>query len=95
MRLPDYEPAWGKPQFLQMEERLSIHKRWLKNLGEWDNKQTFSKDGVCRQCGGCSYYIPLKGSFGSDWGVCCQENSKFNGKVVFEHFSCEKFKSSE
>ncbi len=49
--------------------------------GEYEIQQKY-KTGL--QCGGCSFYAP----FNSDWGLCCNPNSRHQLETVFEHFTC-------
>jgi hypothetical protein len=48
--------------------------------------------GYCFQCGGCQYYIPLEGDLGMDWGACSNRRSEYDGRVVFEHWTCRDFR---
>jgi hypothetical protein len=36
----------------------------------------------------CPYYVPLEGSWGSDWGCIMHPRSKKFGQLVFEHEWC-------
>lgn len=48
--------------------------------------------GYCLQCGGCTYYIPLEGKLGGDWGACSNPKSQYDRTCVFEHWTCKEFK---
>jgi hypothetical protein len=47
--------------------------------------------GYCFQCGGCTYYVPLEGALGADWGGCTNPRSPFDRRCVFEHWTCTEF----
>ena len=88
---PDYESPWGKPQ--TAEEMAQIHARWSKNLKTVAGRMTpptdiEGEDWELAQCGCCSYFIPLEGSIGADWGVCSSKYSIYEREAVFEHFGC-------
>jgi hypothetical protein len=42
------------------------------------------------QCELCLYYIPLLGILGSDYGVCTNVDSEFDGVLKFEHNGCDE-----
>src|SRR5579859_3335495 len=47
--------------------------------------------GTYEQCGGCRYYLRLRGRLSSDWGVCSNHLSDWDGLALFEHDGCEHF----
>lgn len=49
------------------------------------------EQGGCLQCGGCCYYVTLDASLGADWGACTNARSEYDGRVVFEHWTCAAF----
>lgn len=40
----------------------------------------------------CSFYVPLEGEPGHDWGACTNRRSQYDGGCVFEHWTCKHFK---
>ena len=70
------------------------HSRWTKErnrIGAAD----YHDDWYAEQCGSCVYYIRLRGALEPDWGVCSNERSRFDRKVMFEHDGCEAFEQAE
>ncbi len=61
------------------------HERWIKRPRH--------DAGEKRQCMNCRYYIPLRGSVGADWGVCCNAQSQYDATLCFEHDGCDKYKT--
>ena len=43
-----------------------------------------------RQCLHCRHYLEFRDPEGADYGVCLNPLAHDNGKVVFEHFGCDK-----
>jgi hypothetical protein len=94
---PDYESPWGSPQ--SEEEMSQIHKRWAAGMRKEHGRMTppaeiEGEDWSLAQCGGCSYFIPLEGSIGMDWGACSCADSSHDREVVFEHFGCVRHSES-
>jgi hypothetical protein len=61
----------------------TTHERWSKAIThtEWRHEQ----------CGRCSWYVPLAGSWGYDWGACSNAASPNDRHAVFEHDGCPAF----
>jgi hypothetical protein len=45
-------------------------------------------EGSPMQCLHCQYYVELSGELGADWGACTNEQSQYDGQLVFEHWTC-------
>jgi hypothetical protein len=61
-------------------------------LDRWAEAYTGSP-GDCSS--GCTYYRPLAGELGADWGVCANPVSHRTGKLTFEHQGCPAFELEE
>ena len=86
----------SKKKFLlnDKEHARKTHYRWVdeklsRNRDVDDPK--YKDEWVNEPCFLCIYYIPLKGSLGSDWGVCSNPKSQFDSRVMFEHDGCDFF----
>lgn len=73
------------------EHSHSTHERWVARRNRDTGDPDYKEEWYGEQCGGCTFYVPLAGRFGEDWGVCSNEKSPFDGKAVFEHDGCEEF----
>jgi len=85
---PDYEPPFSGAKSQSPEEMEKIHPRWFEKMTAIEGRYGPPKYELA-QCGGCSYFIPLEGSIGADWGACSNPMSNFDARVVFEHHGCE------
>jgi hypothetical protein len=63
--------------------RNKTHRRWVERL----NHPAHHPD----QCGICTYWVPLSGEWGLDWGVCTNGESSLDGRAQFEHDHCDAF----
>lgn len=63
-------------------EHGGIHVRWYGR-----SRHPYDPD----QCLHCRYFIPLDGPLGADWGVCANEASDSDGRLVYEHDHCDAF----
>jgi hypothetical protein len=60
----------------------------LNTVRRWGTKLK-SQNKLYEQCEMCYYYIPILGLIGEDYGVCTNEKSEFDSKIMFEHDGCE------
>jgi hypothetical protein len=65
----------------------ATHERWVLK---------YRNDGkpCVYQCGGCRFYIVLDGALITDWGLCDNARSPFDGRAMFEHDCCEQFEDT-
>ncbi|MEV7376465.1 DUF3027 domain-containing protein [Streptomyces sp. NPDC090301] len=68
-----------------------VHRRWLQLLNRSTGSPSYRDEWFDEQCGGCRFWIPLSGDLGLDWGACTHADSRFDGRVRFEHDGCEYF----
>ena len=47
------------------------------------------------QCGKCRSIIPIEGALASDWGVCSNPRSPFDGRIMWEHDACAEYESAD
>ena len=85
---PDYQPPFSGTPPQSAEEMAKVHPRWIEKMKAVEGRYGPPKYDLA-QCGGCSYYIPLEGSIGMDWGACSSKDSSFDGRVTFEHHGCD------
>ena len=71
------------------------HERWIEKRNRSTGAADCQDEWYAEQCGGCAYYIRLRGALESDWGVCSNERSRFDRSVMFEHDGCESFEQAE
>lgn len=88
----------GDPELDEVAGELGLGRRWLMSPvgradaaqrwhdGEYgpDSAMARSTKRVCRDCG---FYLPLTGSLGTAFGVCCNEMSA-DGRVVDRGYGC-------
>ncbi len=68
-----------------------VHRRWLQLLNRSTGNPNYRDEWFDEQCGGCRFWTPLSGDLGLDWGACTHADSRFDGRVRFEHDGCEHF----
>ncbi len=82
------------PLALNAEHCHSCHARWIQDRNNTSANQGLEElpdEWYNEQCGQCHYYIPVKGILASDWGVCSNVASPFDGRVRFEHDGCSEY----
>ena len=67
------------------------HERWGDKSNRDSSVDEAPDEWVWSQCEGCRYWIPLTGEFRTDWGVCSNSKSKFDGVVRFAHDGCDEY----
>jgi hypothetical protein len=74
-----------------MDHVRKTNKRWDQKfpLNRSQLSPDYQEEWLNEQCFTCQYYVKLTGEFGSDWGVCSNPASPFDGKLMFEHDGCE------
>ncbi|WP_246212253.1 DUF3027 domain-containing protein [Streptomyces abyssomicinicus] len=68
-----------------------MHERWLRGLNRPTGARDYREEWYDEQCGGCRFWIGLRGQLGRDWGACTHAGSRFDGQVRFEHDGCTSF----
>ncbi|MCB0892664.1 MAG: DUF3027 domain-containing protein [Micropruina glycogenica] len=95
---PDAEPAeWsatravvaelglGRERVLSPFGRDEAAERWLHGLGGPDNPMTSQAPALCETC---AYFIALTGPIGRSFGVCANEYTPSDGRVVSREHGC-------
>ena len=67
------------------------HERWLSRRNRRMEDPEYRDQWRAEQCGRCCYWIMLAGTLATDWGVCSNSESEFDGIVRFEHDGCGAF----
>jgi len=76
------------------EHFRTTHVRWMDRRNRKNEQEGYLDQWWDEQCGGCSFWVPLGGVFGGDYGVCSNLGSPFDGLVRFEHDGCEHYESA-
>ncbi|MFE6872755.1 DUF3027 domain-containing protein [Kitasatospora sp. NPDC057692] len=67
------------------------HARWYALGNRSAVGAAYRDEWYSEQCGGCRYWVALRGESGADYGVCSSAESAFDGRVRFEHDGCDCF----
>ena len=82
-QIDPFEMGLGRPRALSKEGRDAAFTRWYKGDSGPDNPGTRQAQANCSTCG---FLMPMGGSARLLFGVCANEWSPFDGKVVsFDH----------
>ena len=79
------ELGLGRERVLSPEGRDMAAERWMAGDGGPDNPSTQLAPGLCLTCG---YFLRLQGSLGRMFGVCANEFTPFDGRVVSIDHGC-------
>ncbi|WP_270409356.1 DUF3027 domain-containing protein [Brachybacterium paraconglomeratum] len=88
-RIALWELGLGRPRVLSQEGRGEAAERW--QAGEFGPRQTSSrgrKGTVPASCTSCGFLMKLSGSLRSEFGVCTNEWSPADGRVVHLGYGC-------
>jgi hypothetical protein len=88
-RVAQWELGLGRARVLSPEGRSEAAERWL--AGEFGPRQTSSrgrKGTVAASCTSCGFLMKLSGSLRQEFGVCTNEWSPADGRVVHLDFGC-------
>ncbi|HEV7689790.1 MAG TPA: DUF3027 domain-containing protein [Hyphomonadaceae bacterium] len=72
-----------------MAENDNLHDRWTSKLNRDVGSPDYREEWRVQQCLHCTFYVPLSGALGQDFGACSNARSKFDKTVMFEHDGCE------
>ncbi len=80
-----HELGLGRPRVLSREGRTAAAERWYE--GEFGPGAAMAtKSG--ERCSGCGYFVPMAGILRQTFGVCANEWSPADGKVVALCYGC-------
>lgn len=79
------EMGLGRERVLSPEGRASAAERWLAGPGGPDNAEARQAPGHCVTCG---YFVRLGGALGRVFGVCTNEFSPSDARVVAVDHGC-------
>lgn len=79
------ELGLGRERVLTVEGRSLAAERWLAGPGGPDNSSTRQAPGACV---GCGYFVRLTGALGHVFGICANEYSPRDGRVVSVDHGC-------
>jgi hypothetical protein len=72
----------------------AIHERWITRLNRSTDDPEYREEWYGTQCGGCRHWFPIAGRLGTDYGVCANMKSQFDGTARFEHDGCDGFENA-
>ena len=76
----------------QQRHWQATHERWLDRRHRKQEAPDYQDVWQAQQCGACTFWVPLAGSWGLDWGACSNPRSPLDGRVQFEHDGCAEFR---
>ncbi|MEE1617997.1 DUF3027 domain-containing protein [Brachybacterium sp. J153] len=88
-RVARWELGLGRARVLSPEGRSEAAERWAE--GEFGPRQTSSRGRrgtVAASCASCGFLMKLSGSLRTEFGVCTNEWSPADGRVVHLDYGC-------
>lgn len=79
------EVGLGRVRVLSRFGRLDSAERWLS--GDFGPRSDMAR-GAPDRCGRCGFYVPVDGSLRAAFGVCANELSPADGRVVHVEYGC-------
>lgn len=79
------ELGLGRERVMSREGRLDAAERWYLGPGGPDTAMARQAPA---HCGTCAFYLPLAGSLSAGFGVCGNEVTPSDGRVVSAEFGC-------
>jgi hypothetical protein len=80
-----FELGLGRVRVLSREGRLEAAERWYGGDGGPDTTMARQAPG---RCGTCGFLVPLAGSLRAAFGICANEVTPVDGRVVSVEFGC-------
>jgi hypothetical protein len=80
-----FELGLGRVRVLSRDGRLEAAERWFSGDGGPDAPMAKQAPG---RCGTCGFLVPLAGSLRAGFGVCANEVTPVDGRVVSVEFGC-------
>lgn len=80
-----HELGLGRERILSVTGRDMAAQRWITTRGGPDNATTRTAPGHCVSCG---YFVRLSGALGNAFGVCANEYSMSDARVVSVDHGC-------
>lgn len=84
-QLADFELGLGRKRVLSREGREEAYRRWYKSD---HGPKTAGTRAARAKCSTCGFFIPMSGSARNLFGVCANEWSTDDGKVVSLDHGC-------
>jgi hypothetical protein len=80
-----FELGFGRQRVMSREGRLDAAERWF--LGEGGPDTPMARQAPAH-CGTCAFLLPLAGSLAAGFGVCGNEITASDGRVVSVEYGC-------
>jgi hypothetical protein len=80
-----YELGLGRVHVMSRDGRLDVAERW--HAGDSGPDTQMARQAPAR-CGTCGFYLPIEGSLRAAFGVCGNDMTSTDGRVVSVEFGC-------